>query len=47
MFFSMNALAADLQHQEDRLQSLINTSNMDEKEAAAQIDQVINARARL
>lgn len=43
----LNALAADLQHQDDLLQSLINTNSMDAKQAAAQIDQVVNARARL
>jgi TonB family protein len=43
----LNTLAADLQRQEDLLQSLVFTANLDEKRAAAQIDQVVMARARL
>jgi TonB family protein len=43
----LNNLAAELQRQEDLLQTLIFTSNLDEKQAAAQIDQVVGARARL
>jgi TonB family protein len=43
----LNNLAAELQRQEDLLQAFIYTSNLDEKQAAAQIDQVVNARARL
>lgn len=43
----LNTLAFDLQRQEDLLQTLILTSNLDEKQASAQIDQVVNARARL
>jgi TonB family protein len=43
----LNSLTAELKHQEDLLQTLIYTSNLDEKQAAAQIDQVVSARARL
>jgi TonB family protein len=43
----LNSLAADLQRQEAVLQSVINTSRLDEKKAAAQIDQVVAARGKL
>ncbi|MBZ5495269.1 MAG: TonB family protein [Acidobacteriia bacterium] len=43
----LNNLAAELQRQEAILQSLIDTSRLDAKKAAAQIDQVVTARARL
>jgi TonB family protein len=43
----LNNLAADLQRQEAALQSVINTSRLDERVAAAQIDQVVAARGKL
>ncbi len=43
----LNNLASELQRQESILQSLIYTYRLDEKKAAAQIDQVVTARARL
>lgn len=43
----LNNLTNELQHQESILQSVIDTSSLDEKKATAQIDQVVTARARL
>ncbi len=43
----LNTLAADLLRQESALQTLIDSSNLDEKKAAAQIDEVLSARIRL
>jgi len=43
----LNNLAAELQRQEAILQSIIESYRLDEKKAAAQIDQVVTARARL
>jgi TonB family protein len=43
----LNNLAVELQRQESVLQSIIESPRLDERKAAAQIDQVVNARARL
>jgi TonB family protein len=43
----LNSLAAELLRQEGILQSLIDTSSLDTKKAATQIEQVVSARARL
>jgi TonB family protein len=43
----LSSLASELQRQESILQSIIESPRFDEKKAAAQIDQVVNARAWL
>lgn len=43
----LNNLASDLMRKEAMLQSMIDTHTLDEKKAAAQIDQVVAARGRL
>jgi TonB family protein len=43
----LGTLAEQLQREEHALRSIIDTRSLDEKRATAQIDQVVNARARL